>query len=255
MDKKMSGISKPDTDIPKLSGESKHTEALAIAPETVQLVWNYSKMSVTEIPDHWMDVSPVYKKMKARMLKGEKLLELGCGFGQNMRKLCVKGVAAEDLFGFYTDRILIEAGYDLFVDRSTQMTFFTGDIVAGTFEFERFHDKFNIVFASMFFHLFDWTEQVAIAKQVVNFLRKQPGSMIFGQQIGHIKPGLYQVGRESAGYAHNTATLQQMWDFVGSETKSTWHVQGIMEVNENIAALTQDDNTRCLRFWIRRLWK
>lgn len=188
------------------------------------------------------------------MLKGEKLLELGCGFGQNMRKLCVKGVAAEDLFGFYTDRILIEAGYDLFVDRSTQMTFFTGDIVAGTFEFERFHDKFNIVFASMFFHLFDWTEQVAIAKQVVNFLRKEPGSMIFGQQIGHIKPGLCQVGRESAGYAHNTATLQQMWDLVGSETKSTWHVQGIMDVNDNIAALTQDDNTRCLRFWIRRLW-
>lgn len=56
MDKKMLGISKSDTDIPKLSGKSKHTEALAIAPETVQLVWNYSKMSVTEVPDHWMDV-------------------------------------------------------------------------------------------------------------------------------------------------------------------------------------------------------
>lgn len=184
------------------------------------------------------------------------LLELGCVFGQNIRRLAEEGARHSNLFGFDMNEYLIEAGYDLFQDRGrTPMAFFSGDILAASPTVELLIDRFNIVFANMFFHHFPWTEQVTIAKRVFTLLRNEPGAMIFGQQIGRMKPGLVSVRRKDGqeGYAHNTISLQQMWDFIGSHTESKWHVQGIMEVNRDIAAFTEDDDARCLRFWIRRI--
>lgn len=194
--------------------------------------------------------------MLGRVLEGDRLFELGCGFGQNIRRLFLDGAEYFHLSGFDMNKHLIQAGYDLFQDRGRiPMTFFSGNIMAASSTSLRLNGTFNIVFANMFFHLFDWAEQIAIAKRVITLLRSEPGSMVFGQSIGHMEPGLYSVGRQHGkkGYAHDTRSLQQMWDLVGSETKSNWHVQGILEVNENIATFTQDDHARCLRFWIRRI--
>ena len=199
--------------------------------------------------------SPVYEQMLGRVREGATLLELGCGFGQNLRRLFLDGADFSNLSGFEMEQYLIRAGYDLFQDRRTPKRFFSENIMSGSFASERLNNSYNIVFANMFFHLFDKTEQFALAKRVVTLLRGEPGSMVFGQQIGHMEPGLYSVGRENGekGYAHNTRSLQQMWDLVGSETKSNWHVQGILEVHEDITAITQDEHARCLRFWIRRI--
>ncbi|CAF9922522.1 MAG: hypothetical protein ALECFALPRED_002115 [Alectoria fallacina] len=173
--------------------------------------------------------SPVYEQTLARLLKGEKLLDLACEFGQNMRRLYLEGAESDDLSGFDMISDLIEAGHDLFADRNhTRMTFFTGNLFNQSWNFENLNDKFDIVFASMLFHLFDWDEQVAIAKRVVSFLQKKAGSILFGQQIGHLEPGLYPYERafRNEGYEHNATTLQQMWDSVGSRHEETGDTEG-----------------------------
>lgn len=105
--------------------------------------------------DCTMNQSPVYEEMLARVLKGEKLLDLACGFGQNIRRLFIEGAGSDDLSGFDTISDLSRPG-TISADRNhTRMTFFTGNLFDQFPNFELLDDKLDIVFASILFHLFD----------------------------------------------------------------------------------------------------
>ena len=65
----------------------------------------------------------------------------------------------------------MNAGYDLFLDRDTlRSKFFVADIFRqDSMDMAALEGRVDLIFAGSFFHLFDWDQQVAVAKAIVNY--------------------------------------------------------------------------------------
>ena len=170
-----------------------------------------------------------YKVVLERLkspLDDEKLIDLGCCFGQALRKLAFDGVPHERLYGSDVRPGLLELGFELFNDRDkwSPASFFPMDIfhpvVPGNL-------KFHVVLISMVFHLFSLERQIQAAIEIITrLLVDKPGVMIFGSQGGTINPrsipSRRNIGRES--YLHDVDSFKAMWEEVGQKTGTKWEV-------------------------------
>ncbi|KAL4995726.1 hypothetical protein BDV10DRAFT_187766 [Aspergillus recurvatus] len=85
-------------------------------------------------------LQPVYPEVLSRIKSGETFLDLGCCFGQDIRKLVHDGAPGENLIGVDTEPRFLELGYQLFKDKvSLKAHFLTGDVLAEDFLAE-WHD-------------------------------------------------------------------------------------------------------------------
>lgn len=118
------------------------------------------------------------------MKDGATLLDLGCCFGQDIRKLVYDGAPSENITGSDLDAGFIDLGYDLFRDKNKlKSTFKTGDFFAP--EKAGLEDgSFDFVHASSFFHLFNLDEQADAIARCLCLLKRKPGSALFGRQVG-----------------------------------------------------------------------
>lgn len=152
----------------------------------------------------------------------------------------------------------IQLGYDLFLDKDRFHAHF---IAADIFDPEsdlikQLAGKVDMVYTGSFFHLFDWDEQVKVAKQIVKLMRPQPGSLVLGRQIGNRKPGSYPR-RASDGFRfrHDESTMAKMWEEVGQATgvkfkvESSAHLIPAPIVRDSS---WQEDGTTLITFTVRR---
>lgn len=72
---------------------------------------------------------PQYEQVLSRTKQGEKLLDLGCCMGQDIRKLVFDGAPAENVSATELEPEFIDLGFELFRDkeRLERTTFTTGD--------------------------------------------------------------------------------------------------------------------------------
>jgi SAM-dependent methyltransferase len=159
---------------------------------------------------------------------GASLLDLGCCFGQELRKLVFDGAPASRLYGADLRPEYIELGYELFRDRETLTAkFFTADILAeDDTVLSEIKGKTDIVYVGSFLHLFDYDGQVRAAKAIVSLLRPGPGVIVLGGQVGSIKPRVVEVSARTSPkpYLHNVETFEKLWEQVGRETGTSWKV-------------------------------
>lgn len=96
-------------------------------------------------------------------------------------------------------------------------------------------DSVDIINAASFFHLFNWDQQILVAKRVVNLLRARPGSLVIGRQVGRLDP-VDPDDKENPPkhYRHNPDTWKRLWEQVGSETGTKWEVESWMEPWEGL---------------------
>lgn len=95
-------------------------------------------------------LSPVYLEVLERVRAGETFLDLGCCFGQDIRKLIYDGAPSDNIVGVDTEPGFIDLGDELFGDRETlQARFYTGDVFAEDFLFE-LRDKVDMIFLGYF---------------------------------------------------------------------------------------------------------
>ncbi|KAH8804396.1 hypothetical protein F5884DRAFT_859021 [Xylogone sp. PMI_703] len=210
-----------------------------------------------------MPYMPEYTEILDRLRTGDqKFIDVGCCFGQEIRRLVYDGVPSENLYGLDLHKGFMDIGYDLFCDKATlQSTFIAADIFdSSNPAFENIAGKIDIVHAGSFFHLFSWDEQVKAAKQIVNFLKPQLGSMLVGKHAGDINPGnKSRPGRLGSRYRHNGETWKKMWEQIGEETGTKWEVQvDELADNEYFKDGRQygdwdSETTRRLQFCVRRL--
>lgn len=197
--------------------------------------------------------SPHYKQIVDRVKGGEKLLDLGCCFGQEVRQLvsthnpnpsiflqvphsitqAYDGAPSENLYGTDLRQEFIDLGYDLFQDHKTlKSTFIVADAFDPESPLKQLNGQMSIIYAGSFFHLFDWDGQFAMAKRVVELLKPEPGSMLLGRQAGNINPGEYiraGYNGERKRWRHDPKTWKEMWELVGKETGTKWDVHAEME--------------------------
>lgn len=201
---------------------------------------------------------PLYANIVDRLRKpGAAYLDIGCCFGQDLRRLAHDGVPSENLAGVDIAGALMEHGYELFRDRATLRARFTvADVFAGDSDpawAELRARRADVVHCSAFFHLFPLAEQQAAARQIARLVR--PGGVIVGRQIGSLVPGDVPAIQEgSSSYRHDVATFAALWDEAGEATGTTWRVEGTMDmVGINTSSPVEDENSRRMLFTVARV--
>ncbi|XP_014562041.1 hypothetical protein COCVIDRAFT_11525 [Bipolaris victoriae FI3] len=170
--------------------------------------------------------APCYPEVKKRVLNGEKLLDIGCCLGQEIRRMVTDGMPAENLYGCELKTELVNLGYELFLDKEYLASKF---IVANIFEtpsdLDQLDGKISIVHAQYFFHLFTWDEQLRLAHRLVRLSKPNCEFLVFGGHMG--------TDQETEGYhadtgkffMHSHESWKRLWDQVGSETNTSWEVE------------------------------
>jgi SAM-dependent methyltransferase len=210
----------------------------------------------------------VYPEIIQRVQNGEHFLDLGCCFGQEIRKLIQDEAPAENLHGSDLRHEFVDLGYELFRDKEGE----GGKInwhLANVFDDEdvawkQLAGKISIIYTGSFFHLFDRDEQLAAAKRVVSLLKPEAGVLLLGRQVGNEEPGDFDASGyigEKKRYRHNPQSWKELWDEVGEATGTKWKVDASFEDKElhvggpekELTDLRRERNMKRLKFVIRRI--
>jgi len=242
-------------------------EAAGIPPDQVlehvknvrDQAWNvypYPCMGMFTFVMMLMSKQPLYPTILQRLLQNdETLLDLGCGFGQELRPLIHAGVPAKNLYGLDVVDGFVNLGFDLFKDKDVLGSqFVIADLLKGVPP--QLEGKFNIIFAASFFHLFDWDEQLITSKRAVAMLKPEVGSLIWGFQIGGETEGSDKAKDLPSGsmFHHTPESFERMWKIVGEETGTRWKVDCTSSIAPEIADLRKTKPIlRFLRYSIERL--
>jgi len=180
---------------------------------------------------------PAYQKVLTlgRERDNAILLDIGCCFGNDTRKVVsdgfpLKGVVASDIHKAFWD-----LGHELF--KSTPETFpvpfIWGDVFdASTLEpVAPFYDSpktpmpplssltslnplrghISVIHASSLFHLFSEERQLQLARSLAGLLSPEPGSVMFGSQIGRSVKGFKQSSNGGKMFCHSPESWKELW--------------------------------------------
>ncbi|KAK7996667.1 hypothetical protein PG989_004707 [Apiospora arundinis] len=198
---------------------------------------------------------PLYDEIVQRLKSpGASYLDIGCCFGQDLRRLVLDGAPPENLTGLDIAESLMELGKDLFLDRDTlESRFVVADVFKGAAQGSAWTQLqegggFDVIHCSAFFHLFSLDDQIAAAKQVAGLVKKG------GNHRGSVRPGNVPAIKEgSVSFRHDIRSLDDMWNRVGEATGTQWDVTGSMDmVGVNPESPVEDANSRRLLFTISR---
>lgn len=191
---------------------------------------------------------PLYSTVVARLKdSSECLLDLGCCFGQDIRRLVADGVPGENLYGADLQPGFMELGYELFKDKDRLKShFMVGDVFddegEGGIELKKLDGKIDIVHAASFFHLFSWDQQVQVGTRVVRLLNPTTkNAVLLGRHVGSSEPGTYIgcviAGTKGRRYRHSPDSFQKMWDEIGERTGTKWKVYAELSIWEGMTTV------------------
>lgn len=197
-----------------------HDEAWEIFP--YPCIGNYRFLTLT------LRKFEQYSQILKRLQRSERLLDLGCCFGQEIRQLVADGVPAENLYGCDLRKEYMELGYKLFRDKTTlKSTFITADILDPDSRLKPLKGHFNMIFAGSFFHLWNYAGQLQVSKLAAELLRPEQGSVIFGRQVGSVNAT--ELG-DITMFQHNIESFKEMWKQVGQGIGVTFDVDAHLEM-------------------------
>ncbi|KAF4161518.1 hypothetical protein CNMCM6936_003359 [Aspergillus lentulus] len=165
---------------------------------------------------------PCFDAIVERVKEGQKLLDMGCAFGQELRQLVYHGAPSENLYGVDLRLDFINLGFDLFRDRSSlKSQFFASNLLDSNSDaVVELTGKIDIIFASLFFHIFSWNQQITIAKHALQMLTPKPRSMIVGRNAAYVNRKTPPLPEEytTKSFHHDLASWKLLWDVVQKET-------------------------------------
>lgn len=200
-----------------------------------------------------------YPEIVSRLKSGEEtFLDLGCCFGQDIRRLVSDGVPDTACIGSDLHQGFLDLGYDLFLDKGKlHSKFFAADVFGKEAELTALEGQVDIIHASSFFHLFGYEGQKDVARRVVRLLKPQKGSLLVGRQVGNVAAHEETSRASGSGsmFLQNPESWKQMWKEIGEETGTEWKVDA--ELREwpvvGQAVSWHREGTRRIFFSVRRL--
>lgn len=199
------------------------SQLLLLQREKAWQVHPYACVGRFRFLDLSISLDPIYPTVLSRLKDSssppQTLLDLGCCFGQDIRRLVADGAPSEDLYGADLRPEYLELGYELFRDKGRlNAHFLVGDVFddgegEGGNELKKLDGKIDIIHAASFLHLFTWDEQVQVGMRMVRLFRtttttKDP-PLVFGTQAGSVKPGVYYSSDMSrTRYRHDPESFQ-----------------------------------------------
>ncbi|KIY03718.1 uncharacterized protein Z520_00409 [Fonsecaea multimorphosa CBS 102226] len=163
-------------------------------------------------------------------------LDLGCCLGQDIRKLIFDGGDASRIYGGDLRPEFIEVGYELFRDEDKFPRAEHFIAPADVFDFsseselsKKCDGRVAILHSTAVFHLFDWDQQVTMARRCLQLLTTKKGRvLICGCQVGNENPGEFprRLGGGSR-YRHNEASWKKMWDQVVQQESDKYNIRNV----------------------------
>lgn len=164
-----------------------------------------------------------YENVLLRVKTGASVLDLGCSFGQDLRRLAAAGAPTENMYASDLNSELWNIGFDLFRDRQRMKArFIQSDIFDRASELGDLKAKIDIFIVCQFLHLFSWEKQFEAVKRIVEMSR--PGSQLIGYQMGRLKAEESHT-RWNTMFFHNVETFKRMWCDIEKETGTKWRVK------------------------------
>jgi len=227
-------------------------------------VWPYPCIGGFRFLDLAVRDSPQYPEILERLKSGnETFLDLGCCFGQEVRRLVADGAPSEKIYASDLRPEFFELGYTLFKDRETlKSKFIAADVFDSESGLKELDGKIDIVYVGSFLHLFGYAQQVEVAVRIVKLLKYKVGSLVVGRQVGHVNAGeKVHTTNHQAGkmFRHNVASFEKLWGEVGEKTGTKWKVEAeIQEIESEDSyprghGTENDDLLRRITFSVFRL--
>ena len=146
----------------------------------------------------------------------------------------------------------------MFLDKSSLKTeFLEADIFDEDSQLKQLDNKIDIVNTASFFHLFDLEGQVKAAKRVVRLLKPVPNAIIVGRQGGKLEAGSFaHLMKGMSAFWHNVESWKDMWEQVGRETGTKWHVEAVLgeeDLSKRMKTNLVPAGTRYMTFTVRRV--
>ncbi|KAF7316915.1 hypothetical protein HMN09_00425600 [Mycena chlorophos] len=164
------------------------------------------------------------------------LLDIGCCFGNDLRKIASDGFPAEhmvanDLRGEFWD-----LGHELFksTPQSFPVTFLAGDIFDDDFlrlappltpeptdlaaplpsisSLNDLRGRVSVVHSASLFHLFAEAKQLELARKLAGLLSTSHGSIIFGCHAALPTKGFTEASKGKYIFCHSPETWRAMWE-------------------------------------------
>ncbi|OAX33652.1 hypothetical protein K503DRAFT_869428 [Rhizopogon vinicolor AM-OR11-026] len=184
---------------------------------------------------------PVYERILklGRERPDAVLLDIGCCFGVDSRKVAVDGFPVENIISSDISNELLNVGHELF--RTTPSSYgghlLPGDVFDPAFllitepsedvssapvidlsslkHLNLLHGRISAINATRLFHCFTEDKQLHLARALAGLLSAQPGSVICGSQVGAREMGNVTscfLGTEYKLFAHSPKTWSSLWD-------------------------------------------
>ncbi|CAI6336127.1 unnamed protein product [Periconia digitata] len=196
-----------------------------------------------------------YGEVLDRLRGGQRLLDLGCCFGQEIRKLVADGAPADNLYGCDLKKEFTELGYKLFEDRDRlSARFLAADIFEEDSELSTLKGTLDIVYTGSFFHLFNYSQQYAASLAVAKLLSPKKGSMLLGRQVGAVtaEEAPHQFEPSKDRFHQSPESFKKMWADLGKELGVAFSVQAsISELQEDVQKFN-DPGMGWVKFVVRR---
>ncbi|EIW65003.1 uncharacterized protein TRAVEDRAFT_42402 [Trametes versicolor FP-101664 SS1] len=186
---------------------------------------------------------PAYKRLlvMGRERQGAILLDIGCCFGNDIRKAVYDGYPIENIVGSDLRSEFWELGHGFF--KSTPTTFPVPFIAGDVFDtahlasvpplrappdgpipelstltsLNPLRGHVSAIHASAFFHLFSEEKQLQLARKLAGLLSPVRGSMILGWHVGRPEKGFrYEVlpphRQGNPMFCHSAESWKEMWE-------------------------------------------
>ncbi|KZT67618.1 hypothetical protein DAEQUDRAFT_713142 [Daedalea quercina L-15889] len=231
-------------------------QASAFGVHKYRCIQNYSflKLKTSRLPAY----GQLLKLGRER--KGAIFLDIGCCFGNDIRKAVVDGFPIQNVIGSDLYPAFWELGHKLFKDtpETFPVPFIAGDALSPAFlqpsppaysppstpppdhaslkeagTLTPLLGHVSAIHASSFFHLFNEAQQATLARAVAGLLSPEPGSVIFGSHGGRSKKGLrgevaQGLWRTEPMWCHDPESWKALWDGEVFE-KGTVRVEAVLK--------------------------
>ncbi|KAG6807487.1 hypothetical protein H0H92_007295 [Tricholoma furcatifolium] len=218
---------------------------------------------------------PAYKA--ALKLRDERpdavLLDLGCCFGNDLRKAVSDGWPIQNVIGSDIQQGFWDFGHELF--KTTPETYPAAFIAGDAFDSNMIAPQepctevpstprpanlealtsltplqghISAIHASSFFHLFGERRQYELAQRVATLLSPFPGSVVFGSHIGRPEKGMaHGAGGEPSLFCHCPESWCDLWSGQIFE-------KGTVEVKATIKKVERPDSMKVTDPFYMLIW-